>query len=263
VLARAHRHPEAEPGQRARRRRDHDVQHPVVGLGVRRDLCAATDGPAVADADHQHRLPVVDHGSVHLDAHGPAPLAHPGHRAAHGVRRLAERVLQRCRLIGRLRPDAQVHDVDDHATGVVDDQVQRPGPAAQERGGCGLRLERDAERPGKVVSGAEREETDRVIGGELATSVHRRGQQVDRPIPTRQHELPTVAVVDERREIGRVGTLLDPHVGATAQHRHSRGDALLVGRPRGCVRDHHQSLQVASSLPSDPGRGVPGWRRRP
>jgi cardiolipin synthase A/B len=67
VVTLAQRRREAESRQRAGRGGHDDVQQPVVGRRVGRQLGTAADGAAVGHADHEHLVVHVHGGAVHLD----------------------------------------------------------------------------------------------------------------------------------------------------------------------------------------------------
>ena len=210
--------PKPQPGQRAGRRRDHDVQQPVVGLGVRGDLRAATDrAPVGRRRPSAPASPSWTTGSPSTSTRSAHPVvADPGQRAAHGVRGLAQPLLQRARLLGRLGPDPEVHGVDDHPAGVVDDQVQGARPAGQQRPGGLRRVERDAQARARSLPVPRAAAARSGTSAESSPRRAQRGHQ--RCAPTRRRPPATTCRPSRpstrRGQVAGVGACLDADVGA-------------------------------------------------
>ena len=200
VLPSAQRDGEAQPRQRPGRGRDDDVEQPVVRLGVR------ARAPRRRRSCGRWRCrPSAPAAVVHDRAVEPPPAAAsprsrtPASDAAHGVRRLAEPVLQRARLLGRLGADAEVHGVDDDAARRRRRSGRAPRPAGQQDPGGVGRVERDAQRARQVVAGPQRQQAERA---DPADSSPRRCSVADRrctdPSPPATTSRPAAAAVEDR-----------------------------------------------------------------
>ena len=187
--------PVAEPGQGADRLRDDDVGLLVVEHAVRGQRRAAADGPAEPDADLQHPTR-GQRSTVHPHGQRPAGSGEAGRHAADQVRQPAEARLQRRRLPCRLRADAEVHRVDHHAAGVVDEQVESPGTAVEHHPRGRRRVERQADRAGQIVAGAERDQPDRSV--QPVGPVQRLDDGVHAAVAAADHQPPFAQPRDRR-----------------------------------------------------------------
>ena len=231
VLTLAQRDGEAQPRERSGRGRDDDVEQAVVRLGAGSELRAAADGAAVGHRHHQRLAVDVHDRPVEHDPQVPARRAGAGRDAAHGVRRLAEPVLESRGLLGGLCADAEVHGVDDDTAGVVDDQVQPPRPAGHQGPGRVGRVERDAQGPCQVVAGPQRHQAQRPVGRQLAARVQGRHRGVHRPVAAHDDEHPVAEVVEQPVQVAGLGAHLPAYVGRCPQH--------APARPRPARRPSH------------------------
>ena len=141
-----------------------------------------------------------------------------------------------------------MHAVHDDAPELVDDQVEPPRVTAQQRvrrlGG----VEGDAEGPGEVVAGAERDQAEDNVA-ELLAPVQGCDHGVQAAVAPGHHDPTAAAPVQDPVQLALVGGRADLDVPVAAQDRHRSPDGVLVGAAGVGVGDDQGGFHGGDSTP--------------
>ena len=240
VPARRQRRPEADPGDRSGGRGHDHVEQPVVGLRVRQQRRTAPDAATVADADHERAPAAVgQHPAVDLDPQLPTGRPQAGRDRPDRVGERTEARLEPPGVGRRVGADPHVHRVDHDPADVVDDEVQGARRAGQDDPGRGGGVQRQVQRSGQVVAGAERDEPE-AHGLQLAPGPQAGHHQVQAAVTAGDHEGPAVQAVQGGVELLGRRCLDQLHGAGVGQDGSSGLDRL--GVRTACLHAGHQHV---------------------